>query len=423
MLFIYRVLPMGGIETFFVRMAKKRAELGLSTSILLLSNPSDSNTELLTEIEKYAQVIFPSDIFMNIPLLNRLIPLLIPVKLNALKIALEKVDQIHVYEGMHALLGYRLSALLGMNLPVTVGFYHYIRYLWGGDNVALHEKINRDFIFNFLPNQSLLFFSEGSKQLYSKHKKKLFTHSNTFSLGVVDKKEISITGKINKTLRIVAVGRLVEFKTYNFYMAEVVKNLLGAGMKVQFDIYGDGALKEEVRANINKFSMSKYINLKGTLDYSKFDETVAEYDLFIGSGTAIIQASALGVPSIVGVENMMQAKTYGYFCAVYREQYNRKGLDLELISIEKLISEYVAMTDASRLTIKEKHVNCIDNFTNESCQNSFDNLKNITMPENNYGFNRWVYVYSYIVDMLNRRYNKNHPRNTQFESFRKLNEK
>jgi len=53
MLFIYRVLPIGGIETFFVRMAKERARLGLTTSILLLSEPKDSNPELLAEMKKF----------------------------------------------------------------------------------------------------------------------------------------------------------------------------------------------------------------------------------------------------------------------------------------------------------------------------------------------------------------------------------
>ena len=59
MLFIYGALPVGGIETFFVRMAKERFKKKLSTSILLLSKPEQSNNELLSEIKKYANVIFP----------------------------------------------------------------------------------------------------------------------------------------------------------------------------------------------------------------------------------------------------------------------------------------------------------------------------------------------------------------------------
>jgi hypothetical protein len=351
-----------------------------------------------------------------------LCPLLVPVNRVALKNVLLKVTQIHVFEGMHALLGYRLSTLLGLRIPVTVGFYHYIKYLWGGDNVALHERINRDFIFNYLPDQSLLFFSEGSRQLYSKHKKIDFTNANTFSLGVVDKKEVEISGEIVTPLTIVAVGRLVEFKTYNFYMVEVVKALVDKGIRVEFDIYGDGPLKQDIQKHIKKLGMSEYVSLKGNLEYSKFDETVAQYDLFIGSGTAIIQSSALGVPSIVGVENMIQAKTYGYFFNVFRYQYTRKGLDLPLVSIISLIIEYIEMTIESRLQIKSKHLDCVDNFTNESCQNSMDELRHIKMPSDSFQYNKWLYMVSYVVDMIHRKVNKNHPRVNQFEYFRNIDE-
>ena len=422
MLFIYRVLPIGGIETFFVRMAKERARLGLTTSILLLSEPKDSNPELLAEMKKFAQVLFPKDIFLNIPYFSQLCPLLAPVKKNDLRLLLKKVDQIHVFDGMHALLGYHLAAMLNKNLPVTVGFYHYIKYLWGGDNVAWHEKVNRQFIFEYLPDKSLLFFSEGSRQLYTKHKNMSFHNANTFSLGVVDKKEVVLTSEINTPLRIVAIGRLVEFKTYNFYMINVVKNLIDKGIDIRFDIYGDGPDKQGLQGKIKLLGMHNYVRLKGTLDYSKFDKTVATYDLFIGSGTAIVQASALGLPSIVGVENVIQPKTYGYFCNVYQYQYTRKGLDLPLVSVEGLISEYVEMASDSRIKLKKQHVACIENFTNQSCQKSMDKLKNIIMPAELFKFNRYLYMLSYVFDMINRRLNKKHPRVTQFEDFRNLNE-
>jgi len=50
MLFIYGSLALGGIETFFVRMAKARAEIGMKTKILLLNNKERSNPELLDEM-------------------------------------------------------------------------------------------------------------------------------------------------------------------------------------------------------------------------------------------------------------------------------------------------------------------------------------------------------------------------------------
>jgi len=423
LLFIYGSLSMGGIETFFVRMAKERARLGLATSLLLLSKPEDCNDELLTEVKKYALVMFAKDIFLFMPSMCTRFSLLAPVNIEKLKVLLKNVDQIHTFDGMHALFGLRISDKLNKRVPITIGFYHYIKYLWGGDKVALYEKINRKFVFDYLPSESLLFFSEGSRQLYSKYKQINFDNSNIFSLGVVDKKEVQLNDAISKPLKIVAVGRLVEFKTYNFYMLVVIKNLINNGLSIQFDIYGDGPLLNKLVKEINDNGLNKHITLKGTLNYSKFDEVVSQSDIFIGDGTAIVQASSLGVPSIVGVQNVVEPKSYGFFCDVYNYQYTRKGLDLPLLPVEQLILEYISMSSNERLELKKKHLSCIKQFTNESCQASMDKLKHIEMPSYDFKYNKLLYLLSKKLDQLNMKFNKNHPRLTQFEEFRNLDEK
>lgn len=417
MLFIYGTLAMGGIETFFVRMAKERNKLGLTTSILLFSKPEDSDVILLNQMRIYAKVYFYDDLFISPKYLSKRLPLIAPIKRSALKVLLEGVEQVHVYHGIHALLGYRLTKALNINVPITVGFYHYLRYLWGGENVALHEKINRRFIFNYLPKPNLLLFSDGTRQLYEKHKNIDLLDASIFRLGVVDKKDVPISGIVRKPLRIVAIGRLVEFKTYNLYMLDVIKGLLDKGILVEFDIYGDGPLKQQIQQKIKAAGLEDKITLKGTLDYSKFDETVANYDLFIGSGTAIIQAAALGIVSIVGIENTLEPKTYGYFCHTYQHEYNLKGLDLPLISVEKLIVSFTALNEDERLKLRQLHLNCINTFTNEYCQKLMEKLRYIPMPLTTFRYNPWVYSFSRIFDTLSLKLNKNHPflkRHTDF---------
>lgn len=412
MLFIYGALTVGGIETFFVRMAKERDKLGLETTILLLSKPEKSNSELLVEMGKYSTVIFPKDLFYNIPGVSRRFPLLAPINKKKLYDVFNNVDQIHAFDGMHALLGYRLSCLINKKIPITVGFYHYIKYLWGGQNIALHERINRKFVFEYLPKKSLLFFSEGNRNLYTKHKKMDFSNSNTFRLGVVDNKIIpSFTEKRNEPLKIVAVGRLVEFKTYNLYMLDVIKSLLEKGRQVQFCIYGDGPLRTEIAKKIYELGLTKYVFLKGTLDYSEFDEVVSQYDLFIGSGTAIIQAASLGVSSIVGVENVVKPVTYGFFCDVNMYEYNLQGLDLPMVSVEYLIERYMDFEECKRIDLKKSHMQSIKEFTNKACQESMDELKNIQTPHSRFNYNMFSYEVSRVFDRLNMKFNKQHPFN------------
>ncbi|MDP5131030.1 MAG: hypothetical protein NWQ54_09100 [Paraglaciecola sp.] len=422
MLLIYGALPVGGIETFFVRLAKERKKAGLFTAILLLSKPEASNKELLSEMCKYAQVLFPKDLFSISPLISQWFPLLSPVRQSELISLFKCVDQIHVELSVHALLGHRLSKMANKNLPITIGFYHYITHLWGGNSIAHFEKVNRRFVFEYLPKDCLIMFSEGTRQLYTKYKKMNFDKSKTFRLGVVDYKEVDLVTRDKTPLRIVAVGRLVDFKTYNFYMLDVLNSLLEKGYLVEFDIYGDGPLKSEIKKKIDSLKINQFVCLKGTLDYSLFDETVSEYDLFIGSGTAIIQAASLGVPAIVGVENVLQSKTYGYFCDVYNYEYNLKGLDLPLISVEKMIEDYYSLSESDKIILRKSHLNSIKEFTNESCNLSMEQLKTITMPSEHFKFNRWSYDFSRVLDKFYMMLYKNHPRVTKFDEFRFLDE-
>jgi hypothetical protein len=158
MLFIYGALTVGGIETFFVRMAKERKKLGLPTSILLLSKPEASDKELLSEMCQNAHVLFAQDLFAISSFFSTRFSLLAPIKKQVLNGLFEHVDQIHVSDGMFAILGYRLLKLVDKNVPITVGIYHYIQYLWGGGRIAHFEKINRKFVFDYLPQETLLMF-------------------------------------------------------------------------------------------------------------------------------------------------------------------------------------------------------------------------------------------------------------------------
>ncbi|WP_144775904.1 glycosyltransferase [Marinobacter maritimus] len=422
MLFINGALGLGGLETFYVRMAKERAKQGLPTSLLLLSKPEASDENLLEEMKKYAKVVFTQDIFSISAGFSRRFPLLSPVKKNALSNLFENVNQIHVSDGMLGLVGERFNRISGKNIPITIGFYHYIQYLWGGEKVPSFEKTNRRFVFKFLPKEALLMFSDGVKDLYEKNKSMNLEGAQVFRLGVVDKKKVRVSGSLKRPLKIIAIGRLVDFKTYNLYMLEVVSELKTKGIFVKLDIFGDGPLKQHIITKINQLELNDSVALKGSLEYSKFDETVSHYDLFVGSGTAIIQAASLGLPSIIGVENVIHSKTYGYFSDFYKYEYNLKGLSFPLLSVEKIIENYFFMDEGKRLELKKSHIIASEVFTNEACQKGMDALKNIRMPVQGFKYNRWSYELSRLIDRVNLRLNKNHPRLRKFEDFRKLHE-
>lgn len=112
--------------------------------------------------------------------------------------------------------------------------------------------------------------------------------------------------------RIVSVGRLVEFKDYINPVIQVVKKLREKGSLLEYHVYGGGPLLQQVLKNVADLKAGEYVHIHGELPYSQFSKVVENAHLFIGMGTAILEASALGVPSLLAIESNGD-RTYGWF--------------------------------------------------------------------------------------------------------------
>lgn len=116
-------------------------------------------------------------------------------------------------------------------------------------------------------------------------------------------------------LRIVSVGRLVEFKRYNLGAPRIARECLNRGLKVTWDIYGDGPLHSSVKTEIETLGVTNNVRLMGPIEYSDFAEKVADYDLFVGMGTAALEAAMVGVPTICATVDAA-TRCYGYLHAL-----------------------------------------------------------------------------------------------------------
>ena len=413
MLIIYGALRLGGIETFFVRMARERKKQGLTTKILLLDKPGTSNNELLDEMKCYAEVLYKKDIFKKTSIIPDKFVLLSKLDINKLSSVMDGINHIHIFDGHHALLANRFNDIIGSKAIISVGFYHYMKFAWGGNKVKYYEKVHRDFVFNYLPNESLMFFSTGIKDFYASKFNNDFPSSNTFRMGVVDgncclSKDIDVID--DGLLKICSVGRLVAFKSYNLLMLDVVDSLLKDGINVQYDIYGDGPLEGKIKEKIQRLNLTGKVKLKGSIDYSSFNSKVASYDLFIGSGTAIIQASSLGVPSIVGVENMVEAKSYGYFSDINHLEFNLKGLDSPMYHLLDLIKKYVNLDTEGKREVRKAHLESVNPFRNDVCSNNMDAICNVDMPSKRFTYNQFFYELTRVIDSIHIKISSRHPR-------------
>lgn len=411
MLFIYVALPVGGIETFFVRMAKCRYERGLVTKILLTGPKFLSDSQLLSEASKYAEIYYVEDVYMLPEALSRKFLLVSPLKKNKVQELFEQVTHVHVANGLGAMIGNRLIQSVNIDVKLTIGFYHFLEYSWGENlNLPYFERTHRDFIFNKLPKQNLFLFSHSTMTFNQKRLGVDLSCSPTFRIGVINRPEneranVHIFSKSRNSIKICSVGRLVDFKTYNFWMLDVVFNLREQGCDVIYDIYGEGDMLDKIQRRITELGLEDQVKLQGTLAYNDFDKVVIGYDLFVGSGTAIIQSSALGVPSLIGIESVSEPFTYGFFKDFSHSDYNISTLPFEKVSSEILILNFMKLSDDAKAQLSQEHIDSVEEFYMDICNSNFE--KHGVSIRKSYSYSAFLYELSWKLASLHHRFFKN----------------
>ncbi|MEI2513222.1 hypothetical protein [Acinetobacter soli] len=396
MLIIYGSFNIGGIETFFLRLAKERF-LNKQKIKIIFTIPKDQaeyNSDLLEEVNKYAEIYYFEDIFCNIFLSWRF-HLFHKLNIEKLKKIMVDIDHIHVCDSYSGILAYKFLNEIEMIKPVTFGVYHTMEFTWGDrTKLPYFEKVNRKLVFEINSSSNLICFSKDTKKILEEKVGKNLEDAQTFRLGVIEDNEVlNKKININNQIKICAVGRLANFKTYNLWMPKVINNLRSKGFNVDLDIYGSGEKEFLVKAKIREYS--NQVRLLPAFSYSQFNEIVSKYDMFIGSGTAIIQASSLGLPSIIGIESIEEPETYGFFCDFYEHEYNVKGLPFELLSVESLIENFLCSSFNEQKVIVKKHVDASKNFKISTCSNNFNSMRKKSIG--NLFFNKYFYTLSKLL--------------------------
>jgi len=112
-------------------------------------------------------------------------------------------------------------------------------------------------------------------------------------------------------LKIVSIGRLDHFKTYNLSMPAVLRRLRDAGHPVVWDVYGDGPLRADMQRSAQAHGVQAHVRLHGPVAYGAIPGVLAEAFAFVGSGLAMMEAAACGVPAVPAIEYSDKPQTYG----------------------------------------------------------------------------------------------------------------
>lgn len=250
------------------------------------------------------------------------------------------------------------AVLLDLALPKSLrvihltGVFHPNWYFMTGqprDRIFLNEML-----VHALGKNNIFFMNDECRQGHARKWKADLSFSPVIALPITQPEPVwrprSVPG-----VRIVSVGRLVDFKAYNLGAARIVKACRDQGVDVSWDIYGYGPLEAEINALATALDVSQYVQLAGRLDYKNFSAVVAGFDLFVGMGTAVIEAAAVGVPSICAIV-AEETRSYGFVSDL---PYGNVGEVIEgrqMTEIEDLICAYAGTSEAERRELSSREV-------------------------------------------------------------------
>ena len=321
MLIIANTLEFNGGTTFVLRFCRESFKKGRRLGVLvLMDNPE---RRLLQEIEQYADVYFLSSYvdtqFRGLskgPLIG-----FMPFNSSALSDVFQRHgDAVHVMGVFGLLFLSRLVREFNREIKTSVGIYHQNEFMFSGVNHYFAKEAQR--IFSSLGQQGVVFFNELNASSYSRFFGVDYSRSALVPIGIeLPSLDRDSLGSKNSR-RIVSIGNLLDFKSYNWHIINCMPELLSIDPRFRYEIYGEGPYEQNLRELAEERGVSEAVEFKGRIPYSEFSAVMEGAFLFVGSGTAIIEAAALGIPALIGIESTKQPITYGFLCDVEGLSYN-----------------------------------------------------------------------------------------------------
>jgi glycosyltransferase involved in cell wall biosynthesis len=295
-----------GVETLIVRMANWLVSNGHGCSIVLRHTFEGDMCPLLRP-EVNLRIAGNSWELLAIPGLRQLI-------WN--RADLPTPDVVYTLEQSWATAGLLIRDLfpLGRTIAIT-GAYHPNQFCYEGRS-AKEGKIHklRQVVYDrYYPDQTKFFMSDEVKEGHEKFFKRPINGGFIWPLPLELPDEAALEQRSANSDIIMSVGRLTPFKTYNTYMVDVIMELRAKHLELKWVVYGFGP--DEARLLDGPWKsliQSGALEFRGLVPYHEMQAALSSAKVFIGMGTALLEAGAFGVPSVPAIVYDEEAKTYGY---------------------------------------------------------------------------------------------------------------
>jgi glycosyltransferase involved in cell wall biosynthesis len=336
---VYGALYTGGIDTLIVRLANFLVASGHPVTAYLmpggdLQGAFDSGIEIYT----YCSITELIDVVKRRPRTNDPSQMTLILSFDSSSAARAELVEIAMHQESRI-------------IHVT-GIFHPNWYFMPGqpfDRIKLNEWLAR---------------SMGAQKIFFMNEECRIAHANYWHMDLSASPVIPLPIKRNEpiwkpsigpSVRVVSVGRLVDFKAYNLGAPSIVRECLDRGYEVEWDIYGFGPQEEEIRRLSQELGVTHKIRLLGKLNYESFGTTVATYDLFVGMGTAVIESAMVGVPSICATINEARC-SYGFISDLPFGNVGEVIQGRTPIDITEIIKNYADLSLEARSSLSERGI-------------------------------------------------------------------
>lgn len=334
---VQRHFPIGGIETLICRLANHLSALG--HCVIVCARPGEMMYSLNSSV-KFISFSNMSSIWSNLKSeISSFQPKVKIITFNPIGIiACVKVK--------------RKLEKLNYQVDFFSGVYHPRAYFWPADSYFT-KKIYKFFFFS-LPVSSITFMNKDCLKAHEDHWQIDLGKYTVWKLPIENRPvKWSVRGSSDKIVQIVSVGRLVKWKAYNLGIINAARRLKDAGIKFQWHIWGSGPMAVDLRRYIDELDLQDTVFLKGSLNYSDYENVVKQADIFVGMGTSALEASMLGVPTILAIDKVADS-TCGYL-------YNAPGAcvgeafeGMSLFKFDEYIIRHVNMDDNELVDVSAK---------------------------------------------------------------------
>lgn len=326
----------GGVETFLLSLIRQLKQQGHDVHVYLLE--SDSKNSLLPDLLALGALVAPFDSLNGKFDRNSCFDIALVTNTNTFFETVRKLTLRNFVVGR-----------------LVVGVYQTRMYCLDRGPLNLHNRLIRQ-LFARMPVANVIFGNDACRDEHTLTAP-IMANAPLVPL-IVDGGKFSrrLTRDPNAPMRIVSIGRLDHFKTYNLTMPDVLQRLIKRGYDVSWDVYGSGPLRARMSQRIEELGLFDHVRLLGNIDYKTIPSVLDGAFAFVGSGLSMMEAAACGVPSLPAIEYDNLPETFGFPHEISGISFFEPGLKLPRYDLadklETLIratpSEYEAIGDAGR---------------------------------------------------------------------------